>query len=281
MTPHAATSTPLGIVAGSGALPRLLTEACRAQGRGYFILGLDGFVESAALGEDPAAVIRIGQAGRGFSLMAAAGVREIVMAGHIRRPTWRTLWPDWRTAKFYARLGWRALGDNALLEAVIGEIEREGFTVMGVHEVCPDLLAPEGLIGGPAPDTLMRRQIAVGMQSARELGRRDLGQAVVVVRDTVIDREDARGTDALLARAAAAGQARGGVLVKMKKPQQDVRVDLPTIGVETVRNAVAAGLGGVAVEAGHCLVIDRAAVAAAANAGGIFVTGVTAARATG
>jgi hypothetical protein len=152
---------------------------------------------------------------------------------------------------------------------------------MGVHEVCPDLLAPEGLIGGPAPDTLMRRQIAVGMQSARELGRRDLGQAVVVVRDTVIDREDARGTDALLARAAAAGQARGGVLVKMKKPQQDVRVDLPTIGVETVRNAVAAGLGGVAVEAGHCLVIDRAAVAAAANSGGIFVTGVTAARATG
>ncbi|MDX2142422.1 MAG: lipid-A-disaccharide synthase [Rhodospirillaceae bacterium] len=281
MTPHTAPSSPLGIVAGAGALPRILAKACRDQGRGYFILGLAGFVDRAALGEDPAAVIRIGQAGRGFALMLAAGVREIVMAGHIRRPTWRTLWPDWRTAKFYARLGWRALGDNALLEAVIGEIEREGFRVIGAHEVCPDLLAPEGHIGGPSPDAVMVRQIAVGIRSALDLGQRDIGQAVIVAGDAVIDREDARGTDALLARASASGRAKGGVLVKMKKPQQDRRVDLPTIGARTVRNTAAAGLGGIAIEAGHCLVIDRAEVAAAAAAAGILVTGVTAARAEG
>jgi hypothetical protein len=281
MTTPTATAGKLGLIAGGGALPGVIARACRDDRRAHFILGLCEFASAADLGREPDAWIRIGQARRGFALLAAANVREVVMAGHVRRPTWGTLWPDWRTALFYVRLGLRALGDDALLTAVIGEIEREGFRVVGVDDICPALLAPEGALGQRTPDAAAMRQIALGVGAALDLGRWDLGQAVVVADGAVVDRENALGTDALLARVAASGRGRGGVLVKTKKPQQDRRVDLPAIGIDTVRNAAAAGLAGIAIEAGHCLIVERAAVAAAADAAGLFVVGVTAATAMG
>ena len=261
----------LGIVAGGGALPGLLASACRDQGRDYYLLGLKGFAEPANLGREPDAWLRLGDAGSGFALMRKAGVAEIVMAGTVKRPKLSDLRPDLKTAAFFARMAGRLLGDDGLLRTLIDEIEREGFTVVGAHDVLASLLAPAGVFGRVAPDAAAERDIAVGKVAAHDHGRADLGQAVIVHDGKIIGREKVEGTATLIAETGVAG----AILVKMAKPQQERRADLPTIGPDTVTQAAAAGLRGIAVEAGGCLVIDLAGVRARADEAGIFVVGIT------
>lgn len=261
----------LGIVAGGGALPGLLAEACRDQGRDHFVVALKGFADAAALGREPDAWLRLGDAGSGFAIMRDAGVAQIVMAGTVKRPKLSDLRPDLKTATFFARMAGRLLGDDGLLRVLIDEIEREGFTVVGAHEVLASLLAPTGVFGRVVPDAAAERDIVVGKAAAHEHGRADLGQAVIVHDGKVVGRETVEGTAALIAETGTAG----AILVKMTKPQQERRADLPTIGPDTVTQAAAAGLRGIALEAGGCLVIDLPEVRARADAAGIFVVGVT------
>ena len=269
----------LGILAGSGELPLRLIEACRAQDRSYFVLAFEGSCDPATLEGQPHHFMRLGAGGSGLKILRENGVAELVMAGGVRRPSLTALRPDWRTTRFFLKIGMRALtdfGDDRLFRAIITELELEGFRVVGAHSILTSLLAPAGALGSVAPDAGADADIRAGIAAARGHGARDLGQAVVVRDGAVIDREDVDGTDALLRRCAGAGQARGGVLVKMAKPQQERRADLPAIGAQTVTGAAAAGLKGIAVEAGACLVLDRAAVVAAADRAGIFVIGASA-----
>jgi DUF1009 family protein len=215
--------------------------------------------------------ITLGQGGRGIDILRRAGVGDLVMAGQVKRPSLRDLAPDWRTVRFFAKVGFEALGDNGLLSAVVAELEREGFRIVGVDELVRGLLAPAGVIGLHRPDGRARDDIATGIAAARAHGAADRGQAVVVRSGTVLDREDAEGTDALIRRAAPAA---GAILVKTAKPQQERRVDLPTIGSGTVTAAAAAGFAGIAVEAGATLIVDRAQCIAAADAAGLFLVGV-------
>ncbi len=268
----------LGILAGSGELPLRLIEACRAQARPYFVLAFAGSCDPATLQGQPHAFIRLGAGGSGLKILRDNGVEELVMAGGVRRPSLTALRPDWRTTRFFLKIGMRALtdfGDDRLFRAIIGELEVEGFRVVGADSILSNLVAPEGLLGRVAPDAGAEADIRAGIAAARGHGAEDLGQAVMMRAGVPVDHEDAEGTDALLRRCAASGQARGGVLVKMAKPQQERRADLPAIGAQTVTGAAAAGLKGIAIEAGACLVLDRDAVVAAADRAGIFVIGVS------
>jgi hypothetical protein len=171
----------------------------------------------------------------------------------------------------------RAFGDDGLLSAVVREIEGEGFRVVGAEDVLGALAARAGAYGRVAPSEQDRLDIARGVEVLRALGAVDVGQAVVVERGVVLGIEAIEGTDALVARCGALRrEASGGVLVKIAKPAQERRVDLPTIGVRTVEAVADAGLAGIAVEAGRALVADARAVAAAADARGVFVLGVAA-----
>jgi len=164
-----------------------------------------------------------------------------------------------------------------LLSAIIKEFELEGFRVVGAHDILGSLLAPEGALGAIAPDAQGRADIERGLEVARALGGVDVGQAVVVQQGIVLALEAAEGTDALIERAGRLrGDGPGGVLVKAAKPGQERRADLPTVGVSTVDACARAGLRGLAIEAGMALVIDRAAVSAAADAAGLFVVGIKA-----
>lgn len=265
----------LGILAGSGELPLRLVDACRAEGRPFFVLALEGAADPADFATVPHAAIRLGAAADGLRILRENGVKELVMAGPVRRPSLASLMPDWRAAKFFARIGLRALGDNGLLGAIIKELELEGFRVVGVDSILETLLAPEGALGRIGPDVQARADIARGLEVARALGALDVGQAVVVQQGIVLGVEAVDGTDALIRRSdALRREGPGGVLVKIAKPGQERRVDLPTIGVATVDACVKAGLRGIALEAGAALVVDRAAVAAAADRTGLFVVGV-------
>jgi DUF1009 family protein len=265
----------LGIIAGGGPLPRHAAAACRTDGRPYFILGLEGETEAETLAAGPNAVVRMGAVGSALDILRRQAVEEVVMVGRVRRPPLSALMPDWKGTRLLARIGIRAAGDDGLLSAVVGELEREGFRVVGIDQILASLLIPEGPIGRHRPDAAAEADIARGRTVATAIGDLDVGQAAVVQAGTVLAVEAAEGTDAMLERAAGLRLERlGGVLVKMKKPRQERRVDLPTIGEGTVARAAAAGLAGIAVEAGGALVVDRAAVAAAADAAGLFVVGI-------
>jgi UDP-2,3-diacylglucosamine hydrolase len=265
----------LGIIAGSGGLPRRLVESCRAVGRDIFVLALEGAAEPQTVEGVPHAWCRLGAAAQGLALLRENDVTELVLAGAVRRPSLAALRPDWRAAKLFARIGYRALGDDGLLSAVVDEFEREGFRVTAADRLLVSGLAAEGPLGRWRPDAQATADIEHGLRVARKLGALDIGQAVVVQQGLVLGVEAIEGTDALLQRCAVLRrEGPGGVLVKIEKPGQETRADRPTIGPRTITLAAESGLRGIAVEAGATIVLDRDQVAAAADRAGLFVVGV-------
>ena len=267
----------LGILAGGGRLPRLLAEAASADGRSVFIVAFQGQADPDVAAGFPHVWVRLGQAGKTIAELKNAGVVDLVMAGAVRRPSVSELGLDWRGTQLFARIGARALGDDGLLRAVSRELELEGFRLIGADAVLASSVAGNGPMGLHRPDQQAMADIGHGLTVARALGALDIGQAVVVQQGLVLGVEAIEGTDALLARVGELRrQGPGGVLVKIAKPQQDRRMDLPTIGVRTVERAVAAGLRGIAIGAATSIVLDRAAVVAAADAAGLYLIGVDA-----
>lgn len=270
------TSLPLGIVAGSGRLPAQLVDACRQSGRSFFVLAFSDVTDPETYHDCPHAVVRLEKIGDAIAELRKAGIRELVMAGKVRRPSLIGLRPDKATAKLLAHMGSNFFsGDNALFSSLIAFLEEEGFTIIGADKVMSELIASEGVMGRISPTEANMVDIKKGLRIAKELGRLDIGQAVVVENGYVLGVEAAEGTDAMLIRCATLKQEeRAGVLVKAKKPRQEARVDLPAIGPATVENVYAAGLTGIAVEAGGSLILDKEQVINRADKLGIFVIGV-------
>ncbi len=264
----------LAIIAGGGALPGLVIQACREAGRPFFVLALEGQADEGAFEGVPHAWCRLGAAAKGEKILREFDPQEMVFVGKVRRPSLKEIRPDWRALKVIVKATARALGDDGLLRAIIREVEAEGVKVVGPHELVRGLLAVEGPYGRVKPDRQARIDIARGMEAAKAVGSLDIGQAAVVQQGIVLGLEAIEGTDALVARASALQRkGPGGVLVKAPKPRQERRIDLPGVGVDTVEAVARAGLRGIAVEAGGALVIDRAKVTARADALGVFVVG--------
>lgn len=277
-----ATRGRLAIIAGRGFLPRYLAEAARAAGDDPLVILLNNEAEDR-FEEFQTEPMGIADIGRFSGLLKTYGIDRAVLSGGVRRrPDWREIRPTFRTLRQLPNII-RALsrgGDDALLRAAMGIIEAEGCRVIGAHEIAPDLLMRLGAIGRHAPSVEDLRDIARAAEAARKLGELDIGQGAVSVGGRVVALEGVEGTDRMLERVASLraegriSQRRKGVLVKLCKPQQDMRADLPTIGPSTVETVLQAGLAGVAVEAGRALVLEEAALIAAADAAGLFICGI-------
>jgi UDP-2,3-diacylglucosamine hydrolase len=276
---------PVGIIAGSGALPLRVAEAAQTARRPVFIAGLEGWADPA-IAAFPHDWVGLGSIGRLIRLLRERGCSEIVFVGSLvrpdlRRPDLRALKVDFGAVRLIPSiLKHGAGGDNRLLGRIVRLFEREGFRVLGAHELARDLVAPSGLIAGSAPGAKVRGEIRTGLETARRLGELDIGQAVVVAAGRVVAVEAAEGTDLMLERIAslrASGRlrmgGRSGVLVKVPKPGQDLRIDMPAIGERTIQGAEIAGLAGIAIEAGGVLIADRPGLVAAAERAGLFVLG--------
>ncbi len=265
----------LGILAGGGPLPGSLIDACRTSGRDYFVLAFEGQADPDVIGEAPQAWVRLGAVEEAIGRLRAEQCEELVLAGPVQRPSLAELRPDRRAARFLAR-GLLNKGDNGLLGAVVRTLEEEeGFRVVGADTILADLRAGAGAFGQVEPTQDDEADIARGVSVAYQIGRLDIGQAVVVRQGVVLGVEAAEGTEALLQRCGALQQeGHGGVLVKLPKPGQEKRADLPTIGPKTVAGAIEAGLAGIAVAAGATLVIEPAQVTADADTAGIFIVGI-------
>lgn len=265
------TTEPLGILAGAGSIPLEIARCAAARGRPVHLVGLGGNAD-AAIAEFPHTLVPWGAIGGLLSAFRDNACREIVIAGGVRRPDLRTISPDlgllWALPAIVRLLDG---GDDSVLRRVVRFFEQNGFRVVGIADVAPELLVAEARLGCLEPTADDMLAVEAGFAVIAALSEMDIGQAVVMAGSTPIAIEGAEGTDRMLARVRSEG--RRAVLVKRSKPGQELRVDLPAIGRATIARASEAGLAGLGVEAHRVLAADRAAMVAAADAAGLFVVG--------
>jgi DUF1009 family protein len=272
-------ATPLAVVCGSGRFPLAVAEAVSATGRAVFLIGIRGAAD-AAIENYPHGWIGMGRLGRLIRLARSAGAQELVFVGAVPRPsTPRDFIPDLRF--LLARWKLTRGGDNRLLNFVARTMTDAGFTVRGVQDVAPNLMLPAGSLGQYAASSYAVAAAELGFQVLDALSPYDVGQSVIIADRRVIAIEAADGTDLMLTRVAelrASGNVRmaeeRSVFVKAPKRGQDLRLDTPAVGVETVARAKAAGIAGIAVAAGQVMTPDLAQLIAAADAAGLFMLGV-------
>ena len=267
----------LGVLAGGGPLPRQIVEACLSAERPVYVIAFDGITDATTVEGVGHTWQRLAAVGGTINTLKKVGAEELVLAGHIARPSLSSLRPDWRGMTLLPKLMAAGQGDDAILTTVLAELEGEGFRILGAHDVLPDLLAMPGMIAGPRPGKSDEADIARGIAVVRALSEIDVGQAAIVQQGIVLAVEAIEGTDAMLARCKGLKRdGGGGVLVKCCKRGQDKRIDMPTIGPHTVEGAVTARLAGIAVEAGATLVLEQMRVVQFANDAGLFVVGIDA-----
>lgn len=267
----------LGIIAGGGILPQILIDHCIRTGRNFFVLAIENNADKAIFNPQiPHKWIRIGQAGTGFKIFAEQKIEEVVMIGTIRRPSFPDLVPDLRTAAFFARIGMKSLGDDGILRALVNEIESEHMHVVGIQDVLPHILVKPGNLTKTKPDKQALADIERGITVATQLGRLDIGQSVIIQQGLVLGVEGIEGTDKLIERCGTyQRKGEAAILVKLRKPQQDMRIDLPTIGTNTIENLHRCGMRGIAIHAGNALIVNEDEVISLADKYKMFVLGIS------
>jgi len=265
----------LGMIAGGGMMPVEIINHCNAIGREIFVIGIEPFAKEEELKDAPHIYAKIGEAGKMLKAFKNNNVYEIVLAGGIKRPSFKEMIPDWEGVKIVTKLAVKRMSDDKLFRAVMDEIESRGFKVVGIEEVVPDMMFSEGIYGSVKPTADDMDDIKRGITVAKALGAVDVGQAVVVQEGMVLAVEAIEGTDMMLSRASMLRkEGKAPIMVKVLKPGQDMRVDLPAMGLQTIEQLKKYGIKGMAVEAGGILLIEREAVIKMADKEGIFIIGV-------
>ena len=276
--------SPIGLIAAGGVMPFAVADSLLARGIHPVLFALKGACDPVAVERFRHHWISVGQVGRAMKLFRAENCRDLVFIGTLVRPALSEIRLDWGTLRVLGRV-WAAFrgGDDHLLSGIGRILEQDGFRMVGIKDVAPDLLVPEGYLTRTRPDENATADIARGREVLRALSPFDIGQAAVVIDGHVVGVEDIEGTDGLLTRVARLrkegrirAKAGRGVLVKAPKSGQDLRFDLPTVGPRTVEGANAARLAGIAVVAGNTIVVEPQAMIEKADAASLFVTGLPA-----
>jgi hypothetical protein len=274
----------VGLIAGAGTLPFAVARSLSARGMTPTIFAIRGFCDPEQLSSFRHHWVALGQAGRLMRLLRSEHCRDVVFIGGLVRPALSEIRLDWGTLRIIPSLA-SALrgGDDHLLSGVSRIFEKNGFRLLGIKDVAPDLLMPDGNLTRAIPNDSTNADIQKGLVALQAMSPFDIGQALVVIDGHVIAVEDIEGTDGLLARIERLrqqGRVRAkpgiGVLVKAPKSNQDLRFDLPTLGPKTVEGAIAAGLSGIAIVAGHTVVAEPQTMIEIADKAGLFVTGIPA-----
>ena len=265
----------LGIIAGGGALPAILIKNCEREGRNYLVIALQGQTAPEVVSGRPHKWVRIGAGGQTLAYLSENNISELVLVGSIVKPALSELRPDAWTTKFLAGNIY-SLGDDNLLRRLVKHLEdKEGFRVVGVDELIPKLITPARCLTRASPSESDLADIKAGVEAAKQLGYQDRGQGVIVDGGLIIAREGQAGTDAMINTIPplSTNQKPRGILVKVIKPEQERRADLPTIGPETIDAVVRSGLRGISIEAGGSLILNKHELLKRADSAGVFVVG--------
>lgn len=272
----------LGLIAGGGALPLSVAARCEAEGRPVFVVRLAGFADPH-LARYPGVDAGMAEIGRVLSALKRAGCDAVCFAGTVSRPDFKTLKPDFKGMTLLPGIiAEAAKGDDALLRKILSVFEGEGYAIEGADDILGGETLPAGALGAVSPTPQQLQDLKKALHVAEKAGELDIGQGAVVCDGLVLAVEAQEGTDAMLARVAGlpadlrgSARDRKGALGKAPKPIQDLRVDMPVMGSQTVELAAAAGLAGVGGVAGKLILIDHPAIVEAADRLGLFVWGET------
>jgi DUF1009 family protein len=265
----------VGLIAGNGDLPENIIAECIKSGREIFVI-LIGDNQPKSINKVPHISLSIGSVGKAINTLRKENIKNIVFAGGLKRPKFTAIRLDAGGIKLVAKITKaKFIGDNSLLSIILKFFEDAGFKIIGADDILQNILMPKGVIGKMEPNKTAIKDMETGIHIAKSIGALDIGQSVIIQDGVVIGVEAVEGTDALIKRCAKLQNGgKGGVLIKMKKPKQDKRIDLPTIGTTTIEHAHQSGLVGIAIEAGGALIIDQEKVAQKADELGLFVIGV-------
>lgn len=259
----------IGIIAGGGQFPRLIAQEAHNAGMGVVICGFHGHTDpSTSQYADAFEALPLGQLNRMICFFKEHQVSRVCFAGSINKPKALDFRPDWRAAKLLFSL--KKKGDDSLLRAIMSEMEKDGIHTAAAVDLAPSLRAPEGVLSQREPDDEEWKDIRYGWPIARSMGAYDIGQCIIVRQGMVMAVECLEGTDAAIKRGAALG-GNGCIAIKMVKPGQDERVDLPSVGLSTIQNLVENHYAVLAIEAGKTLFFDRKAALSLANEHGLAV----------
>ena len=266
------TGEPIGLIAGNGSFPRMFILAAHKAGRPVVAVCHRGETEEdVARRVSRAEWIRVGELGRMIDIFKSAGVRQVAMAGGINRVRlFGGTKLDARGAALILRL--RSTKDDLIMRGIAEELLKEGITVVESTIFLEQALVPFGVLTTSAPTDAELNDIEVGREAIRVMGSQDIGQLVVVREGVIVAVEAVEGSDAAIRRGGQLGK-KGAVVVKYAKPTQDMRFDVPTVGVRTIRSMIEARCRVLAVESGRCLMLDAEDVIALANRSGIAIVG--------
>ncbi|MCI5166120.1 MAG: LpxI family protein [Candidatus Electrothrix sp. GM3_4] len=266
-------SPPIGLIAGGGQFPLLFTEAAQKRKRSVVAVCHQNETQTELEQRaDVACWVKLGQLGKIIRFFHEQGVRETVFCGTMTKTRmFKDILPDFKGLSLWNKIDKRL--DDAILRAVAGALEDDGIKVLASTCYLDHLFFPKGVLGRKKPSKEQQADIRFGWRLAREIGRLDIGQCVVVREGAVLAVEAIEGTDAAIRRGGKLSGS-GAVVVKMKKPGQDFRFDLPATGTKTIETLASVKGSVLAVEAGQSLLFDREAMIVAANRAGIVVVGV-------
>jgi len=263
----------LGLISGTGDLPMAIASAARARGYRVFAVALEPLADQAlASSVDDIRRVNVGKLGEIIKTLTRLGIREAVMAGKVPKSLLykSRIVPDMRAAKLLFSLKDRS--DDSILLAVTEELRKEGIALLKITDFCSEMLAPEGILTGDRLTAGERRDIAFGWRIAREMGRLDIGQTVVIKDQAVMAVEAIEGTDEAIRRGGRYAN-NGAVVVKVSKPEQDMRFDVPAVGTSTIEAMEEAGARVLAVEANKTILLKRDILVGRAKRAGIKVAG--------
>jgi DUF1009 family protein len=267
----------LAIIAGKGDLPKMIIKKCQEQNQEFVVILINGESSNVDFVQYDHHIIGFGEISKALNILKTNQAKELVFAGGVTKPSMAGMKVDAKGAILISKIvGNKFFGDDNLLSTIISFFEKEGFSVIGADQIIDDLLAGKGVLGNVKPTSEMQKDIEVGQNALRVMSDLDIGQAIVVQQKQIVGVEAIEGTDALIKRCEDLQFKQGSkaVLVKMKKHNQNTKIDLPALGVETIKNLVKSGFAGVAVQAGSCLIINQKEVIKLADELGLFVVGV-------
>ncbi|MBI5198249.1 MAG: UDP-2,3-diacylglucosamine diphosphatase LpxI [Nitrospirae bacterium] len=262
----------IGIIAGNGQFPLLIAQAIRQRGHSVVAIAHEGLTDPQIEQSAKTLWVKVGQLGSLIRGLKDSGVREVVMAGGFRKTLlFSNIRPDMRAISLLARI--RSKEDDVILRALAGELEAEGIRVSEATGYLKDLLAPSGVLSRREPTAEEWKDIRFGWRMAKEVGRLDIGQCLVVKEQAVLAVEAIEGTDEAIRRGGRLGGS-GSVVIKICKPGQDTRFDLPTVGIQTLEAMKEVGAHVLAVESGRTVMIDLKKMSREADAADISIVGV-------
>ena len=266
----------LAIVAGRGDLPKIIIKKCQQDNRKFIILLIEGQVSNEDYLQYQHYTLPIGQIGKALRIFRENQVKDIVFAGGIDKPSMTNIKVDGKGAMLLAKItGVKLFGDDNVLTAVTNFFKKEGFNILGAHQIVDDLVIDKGVLGKVKADKKFLTDIELGKKIIHTISEFDVGQSVVVQQNTIIGIEAKEGTDNLISRSGKVQFPKGRkpILIKMKKLGQNTAVDLPSIGIKTIENLHQNNFAGLAIEAGASLILDKQQVIKLADQYKLFIIG--------